>query len=106
MQLHVKSIGGQSPGIVITGGRADLVAFADEIRARAAHVEEGPIAKDVFPAIGDPCDWIQVCVAKNMNHVVRDHDIKTRGILALVAFCFVSLPVLGYLVYRGIRSFF
>ena len=106
MQLHVKSEGGKSPGIIITGSRVDLIAFADQIRAVVAEVEEGPVTKHAFPAIGEPCDWIQVVVAKNMNQMVRDHETKTRGILAVVAFLVMGLPVAAYLIYRGIRSFF
>ncbi len=106
MQLHVKSVGGQSPGIMITGDRDSLLALADQIKAGAATVDDGPVRKDVFPAIGEPCDWVQFRVSKSMPSVVRLHNAKTGGILAFVAFFYASLPVFAYLIYRGVRSFF
>jgi hypothetical protein len=106
MQLHVKSQGGQSPRVVVTGDRASLLKFADQIREGVAKVDEGPIKHDGLSVIGEPCDWIQVQVVKSMSSVVRDHQFKTRGILSLVGLFYLSLPVAAYLIFRGVRSFF
>ena len=105
MKLIFKCEGGTSPGLTIVGERADLLALADQLKAGATEKEEGvvPISDAIVAGYG--VEWLEFQVVKNLEPLVAKQKKKERKSVLAATALFIFMISIGYLVYRGIKSF-
>jgi len=105
MKLVVKAEAGPSPGVTIIGEREDLVALADRLKAGATEKEEGRIGFGDIDVRGNPHEWLEFEVVRDLKPVSDAQKTKQKLSLLAVAAIFVFAVGLVYLAYRGVRSF-
>lgn len=104
MKLVVKVEGGPSPGVTIVGEQRDLIALADRLKAGAESKEEGRIGFSDARVEGEPHEWIEFELVKNLaaaRDTQRSKSMPAK--LGVVAFVFLA-ALICYLAYRGIRT--
>lgn len=105
MNLVVKVEGGPSPGVSIVGERKDLLALADRLKAGVESKEEGLIGFSDTRVEGEPHEWIEFELVKNLAAARDAQKMKAAPAKLGVVLFFVFAVAVCYLAYRGIRTF-
>jgi hypothetical protein len=103
MKLLVKSHGGPSHGLTITGERNDMLEFASRLKAGVEEKEEDHAIR--FPDAkvhGERCEWIEVQIVKELTPLAEAQ--KKNSKLTMLAVWSV-IVFIAYLAYRGVQSF-